>query len=119
MKEYSQKIKDKIHNIECQHVKLLDDKQDIDCKYIYFIDDEYGVFKKRVSKLYTEPIRHPKRGALETQRKLSKSLEEVKCALPSYLSIVDETYTKSNAKALFIDKEYGEYNKYLRNSYSI
>jgi hypothetical protein len=40
---------------------------------------------------------------------LSKSLEEVKCALPSYLSIVDETYTKSNAKALFIDKEYGEY----------
>jgi hypothetical protein len=75
-------------------------------KKALFIDSEYGEWWTRASTIL-RGSRHPKRPKNRHIRTVS--IDVIKLKLPSYLTIVESTYSKVSEKALFIDSEYGEW----------
>lgn len=72
-----------------------------------FVDEEYGEFVA-LPKAVMKGTVHRKRAVAE-KRSVRLSAEDIQADLPSWLTIVAETYTNTSTKAKFIDSEFGEF----------
>lgn len=75
---------------------------------IDLVDSQFGDYKESLRNVFRGCGKHPQRKLLE-QHPLITPLEKIKSKLPIYIKIVDDTYIGTNAKADFIDLEFGKY----------